>query len=622
MDAQNVPIKARKVPGMNDALIDMDALLQEKKSIERAAKLHWLHWVVIGLSLLLTFGAWYFTKQQVDEKVSNRFAREADQVAELIYERMQKYEDALWGGVAAIHSQSFGIDYEEWKRFSDTLQIEKKYPGINGIGVIHYVTPESMKSYLELQHLDRPDYKIHPPHEKNEYWPITYIEPVETNAAAVGLDIAHETNRHTAAVNARDSGEAQITGPIFLVQDAQKTPGFLFYAPFYRGGTYSTEVERQKNFVGMVYAPFVFKKLMAGTLEKEKRHVGIQITDGDTDLYNEHTENEKDFDPNPLFKKQFDVSFYGRMWNFDIWSAKSFRKEAGNNKPMTILLGGLMIDAMLLAIFILLSRSNRRAINFANHMTEGYQSKEKELEDIVEKLSDSNEELERFAYIAAHDLQEPLRMVTSFSQLLKEKYESTLDDKAKEYLGFCVDGAARMKALVDDLLEYSRITNDVDTSQDVDCSAIMDVVLDNLSERIQETKSEISVGTLPVISGNPVRFTRLIQNLVCNAIKYQNPGNVPKIHVDVTEKQDEWIFSVKDNGIGIKEEYQQQIFSPFKRLHTNQEYIGTGIGLAVCKKIVEMKGGRLWVESNAGEGSIFYFLLPKADIKNKIGEAA
>jgi len=381
-------LQNRKVSVGRDSAEEAE-LLQEQKIIEKAGRLHWFHWAIVTSSLVLTFGAWYITKSQIKEKVEFQFNREAEQVADLISERMSKYEDALWGGVAAINSQSHGIDYKEWKRFSDTLRIEEKYPGINGIGVIHYIRPEKLDSYLQEQKRDRPDYYLHPKHDKDEFLPISYIEPVGTNAKAVGLDIAHEVNRYTAAIKARDTGLAQITGPIVLVQDTGKTPGFLFYAPFYKGGTYNENTDRIKNFDGMVYAPFVVKKLMDGTLAKERRYVGIKITDKEDILYDEHITGEEDFDFNPLFKKLFNINFYGRVWEFDIRSTISFREAAHNNKPAIILISGILIDSLLLILFIMISRSNRRAISFADKIT-------KKLKYAVEDAEKANEEKSGF----------------------------------------------------------------------------------------------------------------------------------------------------------------------------------------------------------------------------------
>lgn len=212
-----------------------DSLTEERESIVKLGRLHWLHWTVVGMSLAITVGAWYFVKQQLAEKTRTRFQTAAEQVLELAAERMRKYEDGLWGGVAAIQANGGDIAYEDWRQFARSLHIETKYPGINGIGVIHHIPPDDLDVYLEKQRRSRPDYHLHPEHNESIYLPITYIEPSSENALAVGLDIAHEPNRFSAALKARDTGTAQITGPIVLVQDTTRTPGFLFYAPFYAG---------------------------------------------------------------------------------------------------------------------------------------------------------------------------------------------------------------------------------------------------------------------------------------------------------------------------------------------------------------------------------------------------
>lgn len=347
-----------------------DELLIERRAIEKSARMHWFHWLIVIASLVLTLSAWYISKQSIDEKIALQFDRQAKQLVELVSERMKKYEDGLWGGVSAIQTNGGDISYKDWKTFSHSLRIEDKYPGINGIGVIHYVAPEKMDAYLAEQRKDRPDYALHPTHQKNEFWPITYIEPVETNAKAVGLDMAHEKNRYTAALKARDTGKAQITGPIVLVQDKEKTPGFLFYAPFYRGGIYNTKEERREHFTGMVYAPFVVKKLMEGTLQKEKRRVSIKIMDGEEVLYDEHIKENTDYDTNHLYSKRFELDLYGRNWVFDVRSTKSFREATENNQPMLILIGGIIIDTLLLTLFILLANSNQRAVRFIHKITE------------------------------------------------------------------------------------------------------------------------------------------------------------------------------------------------------------------------------------------------------------
>lgn len=236
---------------------------------------------------------------------------------------------------------------------------------------------------------------------------------------------------------------------------------------------------------------------------------------------------------------------------------------------------------------------------------------QKEIEQAIEKLEASNMELERFAYVASHDLQEPLRMVGNFTKLLEKEYSKDLDEQALEYINFLADAASRMQELVNDLLEYSRVGQEAERLVDVDCVRALDNARVNLAESIKLNNAKLTNDVLPTIRGNPVRITRLLQNLIGNAIKYCDADKAPNVHISAEEKKSEWIFSIKDNGIGMKEEYLQKIFLPFKRLHSHDEYAGTGIGLAVCKKIVENFGGRIWAESKLGEGSVFYFTIPK-----------
>lgn len=236
---------------------------------------------------------------------------------------------------------------------------------------------------------------------------------------------------------------------------------------------------------------------------------------------------------------------------------------------------------------------------------------EQEINRAIEKLLESNTELEHFAYIASHDLQEPLRMVTNFTMLLAKRYGDKLDGKGLEYLKITGDAATRMQMMVSDLLEYARLSEEAERLTTVDCELELTHVLENLNEAIRERQAVITHQPLPVIAGNPVRFSRLIQNLIGNALKYQKENEPPRIHIGLRDLGDMWEFSVEDNGIGMKQEYFEKIFQPFKRLHVRHQNDGTGIGLAICKKIVENRGGKIWVHSEPGVGSTFCFTMPK-----------
>ncbi len=231
------------------------------------------------------------------------------------------------------------------------------------------------------------------------------------------------------------------------------------------------------------------------------------------------------------------------------------------------------------------------------------------LREMIDKLKISNKELEQFAYVASHDLQEPLRMVSSFTQLLERRYKSQLDNDADDYIGFVVEGAKRMKDLIDDLLEFSRLNTEGREFEPILIEVALDDVLRNLKASIKEHNAQITYGQLPCIKGDPVQINQLLQNLIGNAIKFHG-DKPPQIHISAQDMGNEWIFGIKDNGIGIDLRHQEQIFSIFKRLHTREEYDGTGIGLSICKRIVERHGGHIWLESEPGKGSTFYFNIP------------
>ena len=233
----------------------------------------------------------------------------------------------------------------------------------------------------------------------------------------------------------------------------------------------------------------------------------------------------------------------------------------------------------------------------------------RQLAQKVEELHHSNAELEQFAYIASHDLQEPLRMVASYTQLLANRYKGRLDADADEFIGYAVDGTRRMKRLIEDLLIYSRAGKGALPASTVDSAQIFQMVLKNLRPGIQESGARITSDTLPAILASEPQLVQLFQNLIGNAIKFRG-DRTPNIHVSAAERDSEWIFSVADNGIGIDPKHFDRIFVLFKRLHGNHEYEGTGIGLAICKRVLHQLGGRIWVESEPGRGSTFYFSLP------------
>ena len=232
-------------------------------------------------------------------------------------------------------------------------------------------------------------------------------------------------------------------------------------------------------------------------------------------------------------------------------------------------------------------------------------------------LTRSNAELQQFAYVASHDLQEPLRMVANFTQLVAERYGPQLDDDAREFIAYAVAGANQMRNLIQDLLAYSRVGTQGRNFEPVDCNKALERAVSNLQVSVAENAAEVSHEVLPVISADRTQLVQLFQNLVGNGVKFRGT-DPPRVAVSAVRKDNEWVFSVRDNGIGIEPQYNERIFVVFQRLHRSETYPGTGIGLALCKKIVERHGGKIWVESRPGAGSTFSFSIPAAGGQTRV----
>ncbi len=306
--------------------------------------------------------------------------------------------------------------------------------------------------------------------------------------------------------------------------------------------------------------------------------------------------------------------------NFRGMETLDILRELGLNTPLILMTGAMQTITAVECVkqgasdYILKENLNRlphcirRALEEARLREESKLAQE-ELATKVAELARSNADLEQFAYVASHDLQEPLRMVSAYTQLLAKRYSGQLDATADKYIGYAVEGATRMHTLIADLLAFSRVGRKRGEPEAIECDRVVDEAVRNLAVALQESRAVLRRSPLPQVCADHVELLQLFQNLIGNAIKFRGT-RAPKIHLSAERHQDHWSFAVSDNGIGIAPEHSEDIFKAFHRLHLRSEYTGNGVGLAICKKIVEQRGGRIWVESVVGKGATFRFTFP------------
>ena len=296
----------------------------------------------------------------------------------------------------------------------------------------------------------------------------------------------------------------------------------------------------------------------------------------------------------------------------DVTEYMLLKKE---NDTRDLLTEGLQKKVDEMEVEIILRSTEIQKLNFelekkVKERTETLLKREITLAEQNQKLQNQNKELEQFTYITSHDLQEPLRSLISFSELLEKEFSDKLDGNGAIYIDFITKSSKRMRSLVKGLLDYSRIGNNKELVE-TDCSQIINDVQDDMTSIIQESEAKITIDTLPVLKCYPTEMRQLFQNLISNAIKFRKKDSIPEIKISVTENQNNWIFSVQDNGIGIDQKDIHKLFIIFKRLNNRDEYEGTGIGLAHCKKIVELHGGTIWANAELNKQSTFTFIIPK-----------
>lgn len=569
--------------------------------------LEWYHWLVVGLSLALTLTAWHVTRVQAHEKAYNRFQFQSDQVIELINERMAKYEEALWAGVAMLHVMPGTVSRSQWNTFSSSLNIEQRFPGINGIGLIHYVPLDKKDRYISWQRESFENFRPYPDHQQNQLWPISYIEPEPANSKAIGLDMAHEPNRYTAALSARNEQVTQMTGPITLVQDRRKTPGFLLFAPWYSDDIPSYYGDAKSGFAGLVYAPFIVERLMGGALSNFNDLIGFSIYDGEAKLYEDISFGANDYIP--MFSETRKVDMFGRTWTFNLRTSPEFVNQAKTSGPKIILATGIVIDVLLIALFIALSRTKNRATELAERATRHLKGRQSELEKAKskllqqnEELREANKELDRFAFVASHDLKAPLRGVAQLSEWIEGDQENTLSVASQEYLTLLRSRVFRLERLLNALLQYSRVDKKPQPEEVINFEELVEATFNlNAPPKGFQLKLGDNIGELVT---DRESLSRVLGNIINNSVKHNDKeSGVVSVTSSYTDSGVE--VRISDDGPGIADEFKEKVFDLFHTLRPRDEVEGSGLGLAIVRKIVERRGGSCRLEPNTPRGVTF-----------------
>lgn len=567
-------------------------------------RLHLAHWLVLGASLGLTCLAWYFSKTQLEQRLESRFRHDADQVVSLLAERMEKYEGSLWAGVGMLHALGSDrqVTRKDWINFAKAIDLPGRYPGINGIGLIEDIKPAELESYTRRIRAEYPElkpFRVHPTVTGDQHYIISYIEPFENNRQAVGLDTAFETQRRQASERASAHGNAQISGPITLVQDATQTPGFLFLAP------YQLPTRAGPPRTGKVYAAFVVRDLMKGALAVANRQVTVSARDGKTYLYQETQDNTAGFDPTPNFTREVTIPLYGRDWTFEIRSNLAFRNSAHSHGPTLVLAGGLIVDLLLLGVFLLLVSSNARAHRFARKMTVDLQKSQKQLQR-------RNDELIQFNYRVSHDLVAPLKTIQGLTDCIR----SDIADNDLSEVNPSID---RIESMVQQQINVISSIFDLCEAdlrpQQSSPIPLGDLIIE-MFERAQESQHDATVRLdldVPhdfMISAPRGRMEQILFNLLTNAIKFRHPEQgQPVVRVSAQRNSETATLTIADNGIGIPAPTRDRIFDLFFRAHSTGTG-GAGLGTYIVRRNIENMGGTVEVCSD-NTGTVFILRWPQ-----------
>ncbi len=577
----------------------------------------------IGLSISLLVTLLVYEGQQRND--SHLFDQAVRQTTAAVEPGIVRYADLLYGFRGFFGGEQIP-SAEQYATYVRSSRLLERHPGVVTVAWGPQLRPDEVRDFERaMQRAGQDGYEISPPPATGAgAAPITYVAPLDGNESAVGFDLSADESGKAALRLAGESGEVVAGTPLLVVgESGGESRAVNLYLALYEGGSVPPESGRATRHSGNVVATLVVADAMEAltgpepVLELEVYDVGeagnpAEVPREEELLYDSDEEPFEAIDPSGL-SESVQVEVGGRTWMLHMAPGPGFDPYQPLVRWWMVVPIGLVISGLLAMLVADVVRSRREveeeAVDLAEEMTDYLRQRERQLEQANENMLRSNKELERYASIAAHDLQEPLRSLLAYASVIERRYGESLDPDAMDHVRRMARAAERMRTLVVDLLTYAKADSALRRIESVNLNEAVRVAIDDLSSLVQECGATVRLGELPTVPGNRRELIGVFSNLISNSLKYRS-DEPPEVVITASRDDAFWVVAVKDNGIGISAEYHERIFELFRRLEKRASDTGTGLGLAICARTIQQHGGRIWVESEEGHGAVFRFSLP------------